>query len=397
MAFTTPPRTTDYTHFAEVEATYADIAATPSAGDAFRSRTKNLGFKSVVARLDRDQDADRSASVHSTALGRRSASFEFEAALCPSGVTGTPTAPDMGEFFRAHLGLQDVGVGHSTLTTGSTTTVLEGTAGAVAALGLVVGDFIAVDVSAAVGIELRQVTAIATDQITVDRALSGAPASGRAIYGCVTYKLSKSTLLSMILYSYLDGDFEHLCAGAAVADMEITYDLGNETPEPMVKFSGPAARVETLATSIPTPTLSTNRGIGPAVAYAWIGATKTCITKLALKSNNGQELRESESCGLLPTGIKRTGNNGRYKVELELEALLVGATIEGYYDNARALTAYDIEVQIGNVLGNGFGFRVPAFIPDAEESDVEGDVAIALKGRCYGNGTDDTELTVAFF
>lgn len=398
MALTTPARVIDYTHYAEVEGTYGDITATPAGGDAHRTRVRNLGFKSVVARLDRDQDSDRSASVHSTALGRRSAEAEVTAALASSGVTGTPTAPDLGEHFRAHFGTERVGAGHSTCTTGSTTTVVAGTAGAATALGVATGDFLAFVTTA--GIEARQVT-VSGDSFTVTPALTSAPANGSAIYGGVTYKLTFATLLSMIRYGYLNGDFEHLCAGWAVAEMEITYDLGSDTPEPMVKFAGPAARVETLATAIPTPTLSTTRGLGPVAAYAWIGADKTCVTKLGLKSNNGMELRNNESCGvsgqLIPTGITRTGNNGRYKIELELETMLVGATVEGYYDGARTLTNYDVTVQLGNAIGNMVAWRTPKFIPDAEESDVDSEVAINLKGRCYGNGTDDTELTLAIF
>ncbi len=395
MTFTTIPRDTDYTHYVEAEVTYGDITATPSAGDAFRCRAKNLGFKQIVARLDRDQDSDRSASVHSTALGRVSASFEYPMALAPSGNATTPTACDAFEFYRAHFGAQDIGAGHTTVQSGSTTSVLAGTTGAVTALGLVVGDFVVATTTA--GLEARQSTVIATDNITVVPALTSAPTNGTALNSAVTYKLSKTATTSLIGYGYLDADFEHLCAGMAVADFELTYDLGSDTPEPMVKFSGPAARVATLATSLPAPTLQTSRGMGSQVAYMWVGNTKFCVTKLMLKSNNGQELRNDESCFMYPTGIKRTGNNGRYKIEFEVEAKLLGADVEGWFDAARTLTGYDVTVQIGNTLGNSVAFRMPNFIPDAEESSVSGDVAISLKGRCYGNGTDDTEITFCMF
>lgn len=396
MALTTPARPIDFTHFAEVEASYGDATATPSGTDAFRSRARTLGFKEKTSRLDRDQDSDRSASVHSAVLGRREASFEYPMALAPSGVTGTPTAPDWGEFARAHFGTQRIGVGHSTCTTGSTTTVIAGSSGAGAALGVAVGDFLAFVTTA--GIEARQVTVVATDTFTVSPALTSAPANGSAIYAAVTYKLSKNTLLSMIGYGYLDGDFEHMCPGMAVADMEISYDLNGDAPEPMLKFSGPAQRVEILGTSLPSPTLQTNRGIGPAPAYIWIDGTKTCVTKMALKSNNGMQLINDGSCNLYPSGIVRTGNDGRYLINFEFEVVLVGSTVEDYYDNARTLTAHDLTVQVGSSLTTGIcAFRLPKHIPEADQSDVNNKVAIKLGGRAYGNGTDDTEITMALF
>jgi len=394
MALSAPTPDVNYRQFAEVEASYGDTTATPAAGDAYLSRDRTLQFKRIVERLDRDQDADGTASVHTTQKGRESSTWEVNAAITPSGITATPTAPDMGEFFRAHFGTQDVGVGHSTCTSGSTTTIIEGTAGATAALGAVVGDFVGAVTTA--GIEYRQITSITTDALTVTPALTSAPANLSIIYGTVTYRLSRSTLLSMVLYSYLDGDnFREMLPGCAVAEMEASIDLGAGTPEAMVKFSGPGAKVQTLATTIPTPTTA-GQPLVPLAVYAWFGTTKVCPTSLTLTSNNGMELRNNEGCFMYPTGVKRTGNGGKYDIKFDIEMLLTGSTIEGYYDNADALTAYDVTVQINNEAGKSFGFRLPKFVPDAEPGSVDGEVSMKLTGRCYGNGTADTEVSCFF-
>jgi hypothetical protein len=394
MALSAPTPDINYRQFAEVEASYGDTTATPAAGDAFLCRDRTLIFKRVLERLDRDQDADATTSVHTTQKGRESATWEVNAAITPSGVTGTPTAPDMGEFFRAHFGVQDVAAGHSTCTSGSTTTVVEGAAGATTALGAVAGDFIGVVTTA--GVEYRQIVSIATDAFTVAPALTSAPANGSAITGTVTYRLSSAADLSMVLYSYLNGDnFREMLPGCAVSDMEVSIDLASGTPEAMVKFSGPGARIQTFSTTIPTPTTA-GQPLVPLAVFAWFGATKQCPTSLTLTSNNGQELRNNEGCTMYPSGIKRTGNGGKYLVNLDIEMLLTGSAIEGYFDNADALTAYDVTVQINNEVGKSFGFRLPKFVPDAEPGSVEGEVSMKLAGRCYGNGTANTELACFF-
>lgn len=396
MALSNPTSTTNYVQFMKLEASYGATNATPAGGDAIRTRTKTLMFKRVLERLDRDQDADRTMTVHTTQKGRESCTWEVEAALTPSGVTGTPTAPDMWDLFRAHAGTSDVGAGHSTCTAGSTTTVIEGDTGAVTALGAAVGDWIVATTTA--GLEARVITAIATDQITVDRALSSAPANGSALYGTVTGRLSDTNTNSLVGWSYLDGDhFRQMAVGLLASDMEISIDLASGTPEAMVKFSGPGGLIiPHTATSIPTPTTA-GQPLVPAAVYAWFGTTKHCPTSLSLKSNNGQELRNNEGCSMYPTGVKLTGNGGKRSITFDVEMLLTGSTIEGYYDNADALTAYDVIVQIGNEVGKSFAFRLVKFVPDTEPGEVEGEVSLALSGRAYGNGTAATELSFCFF
>jgi hypothetical protein len=389
----------DYEIFVEAEASYNDITATPSAGDAIRTRTA-YPFKRLKSRLDRDQELDGSSSVHGTVGGKEKASWEIEAAITPSGVTATPTPPDMFELFKAHFGVQDIGVAHSTTTAGSTTTVIAGTAGAVAAMGLVVGDFIGVEAPAGnltLGVEYRQVTVIATDNITVTPALSFAPASGRALYATVTYKLSRTSASSVVIYSYLNGDnLRQMLPGALVTDMEVSLDASSDVPEAMVKFSGEGAKIIPLTTAKPTGTFA-GEPMTPIASIGWIGATRICWTSLTLTSNNALEVRNNESCTLFPSGLKRTGNNGKYDINLSMELLALTGAIEGHYDVADDLTAYDVTVQFNNVLGKSCGFRAPSWRPDVDRGEVDGEVTQTYSSRLYSNnGVNDSELTFFF-
>ncbi len=389
----------DHELFIKTEASYNDSATTFAAGDAVRTRT---GFpaKRQKSRRDRDQEFDGSSSVHGTVGGREKAEWEIEMAITPSEVTASPTAPDAFELYKNHMGSQDLGLAHSTVTVGSTTTVLAGTAGAVAALGMAVGDFIGVQAPAAtptLGVEVRQVTVIATDNITVTPALSFAPLTGRALYACVTYKLLYSASGTVGIGSYLSGDnARQLVSGTVVSDMEVTYDASDEVPEALVKFSGEAAKIQPLAVAKPTGTFAGNP-LAPTSAFAWIGSNKQCVTSLTLTSNNGQEVRNNESCSLNPTGVKRTGNNGKYLINLAMDMLLTTGTVEGYYDVADDLTAYDVTVQLGIELGKIFAFRCASWRPDVDRDAVDGEASLSLTGRCYSNNsTADTELVLAF-
>jgi hypothetical protein len=390
----------DHELFVKTEASYNDQTYSPAAADAIRSRT---GFpaKRDKSRKDRDEEFDGSASVHGTVGGKEKATWEIEMAITPSEVTGTATAPDAFELFKNHMGSQDVALAHSTTQAGSTTTVIAGTAGAVAALGLAVGDFIGVQAPAAsptLGVEVRQVTVIATDNITVTPALSFAPLTGRALYGAVTYRLLRTSTGTVGIASYLNGDnARQLVSGAVVSQMDVSYSASADVPEAMVKFSGEAAKISPLTIAKPTGTFAGNP-LAPTSAFAWVGSTKQCVTDLTLTSNNGQEVRNNESCSLNPTGVKRTGNNGKYKVELAMKMLLLTDGIrDAYYDVADDLTAYDVTVQLGIELGKIFAFRCASWRPDVDRDAVDGEASLDMKGRCYSNNsTSDTELVLAF-
>jgi hypothetical protein len=176
--------------------------------------------------------------------------------------------------------------------------------------------------------------------------------------------------------------------------LEIDLDGSAGVPVPTWKFSGPGAQIAPHSTSKPTPTLAGDP-LAASEAKVWFGATKHCLTSFKFSFDNSLELRESEFCNLFPTGPKRTKNNGKFVANLEISFLLQTGTIEGYWDTADLLTAYDVMIQIGISPGNILAINVPRFIPDTEIGAVEGEVAITLKGRCYASSAGEDEAFVA--
>jgi hypothetical protein len=388
-------RTKDQVFFLQEESAYNVEPDVVAAGDAALTRTIQP-FKRSKARLDRDKDLDRSASTFSTQGGREKSEFTYENAVIPAGVTATPTAPDYFVLPKTHFGAQTIHAAHSTTTTGSAGTALNLATGGVAAMGLVVGDIIFVNVSAAVGIEARQVRALpGSDVVTMCRALTADPATGRAVYGTVNWKYSQNSLLSFRGYQYLNGDFHRqACGGINPSQFQLSGDWSSETTEIQEKYSGPGAQLAPYATTIPTPSLlatafplTTNQG------FAWLGSAKVCINKFQLTANNGIVLIENGSCGEFPTGLKRTGNDGKYDVQLSIDYTL---DAEAHFDAADALTPIDVIVQLGNQLGSMAAFVCRRWIPDADRGDIAGLFGDMLAGRCYATvGTEGSELVYA--
>jgi hypothetical protein len=285
--------------FAQLEAAYGTSPGALAGTDAFKARAA-FPWKRVVARYDRDKDQGNEASVLSTQKGKEHSTYQVASDVIPSGNAATPTAPDMDPFFEAHLGLKHTATAHTTLAAASTTTLLKFTPGGGVASGVQVGDLIAVDVSAAFGVEVRQVTIVATDDITVDRALSAAPAAARAVYVGTTYRLSAAQLKTLHLWGYLDGDnFRHKTGGNSVKSMDLSCDFSSQTPVAEVTFSGEGKAVESHATARPTA-VTAGEPLIPSEGKVWVGASAAlCAVKVGLKSDNALELRQNESCTLL--------------------------------------------------------------------------------------------------
>jgi len=383
--------------FVQLESVYGTSPGALAGTDAFKCVAQNP-FTRHVARYDRDKDQGNSASVLSTQKGKEFSSYQVAGDLIPSGNAVTPTAPDMSEFFEAHFGLKHTATAHTTLAAGSTTTVLNFTAGGVAATGAQVGDLIMVDVGGAFGYEVRQITVIATDVVTVHLALSQAPAAAQAVKLGTTYRLSASTFKSIYLWEFLFGNnFRHVAPGNSVKTMGISCDFSSQTPVATVNFAGEGLAIAAqTATSKPT-SVTNGQPLLPSVAKAWIGSTAVlCLTKASLQSDNALELRMNESCSLVASGLKRTGNGGNYNITQNLELLLLTGYIEGLYDAASALTSYDVTCQLGVTPGATFAWRTPKWILDGVTGDQDGEVNLQMSGRAYALTTIDTELVCAF-
>ncbi len=389
--------TRDFELFVQLESAWGTSPGALAGADAFRSRTK-FPFKRNKGRYDRDNDMDNGQrSVLTTQGGRESGGWSASLDVIPSGVSATPTEPDVDPFLEAHLGTKHKATAHTTTAAGSVGVTLNLTPGGGAASGIQTGDLIAVDVSAAVGYEVRQVTNIVTDVVTVDRAFTTDPAAARTVKVGTTYRLLASALKSLHLWGYLAGDnFRHKMPGAIVKELGIDIDFNGETPVASMSLSGDGQAIVTHATARPTP-VTAGQPLLPSQGKVFIGASGLLsLTKAGLKSVSALELRQSESASLFPTGIKGTANKARYNITQTLELLLLSGTVEGYYDNAAALTAYDVIVQLGITPGQIVAWRTPSFIPDVDPGDVGDEVNLSLAGRCYALTNVDTEVSLAF-
>jgi len=383
--------------FSQREGTFNTSPGALAGVDAFKSTTKHP-FKKVISRLDRDKDSGNNNSVFSTQLGKKNGTWDISGSLTPSGNAVTPTEPDMKDLFWAHFGSEHKATANTTLAAGSSTTVLNFATGGVVASGTQVGDLIMVDVDATNGMEVRQVTVIATDAVTVDRALSAAPAVGRVVTTGTTYRFLYSSLNTLHLWQFLMGDnFRHKMGGAMANAFGLNIDFSGRTPVAEVTFSGEGvADLAQTATARPTPTTA-GEPLIPTEGKVFIGASgKLCLCKASISSDNALELRQNESCTLDPTGVKRTGNGGRYNVTQTLDMLLRSGTVEGYYDAADTLAAYDVLVQQGVTAGKTVAWRTPKWICDVEPGEQDGEVSLMMSGKAYALTVADSELSLAF-
>ncbi len=386
------------------EVTYALDPGAAAAGDSFKHQTGMDAVKRAIARSDRDKDRDYAqASVNSTQKGRESSTIKIAGDLIPSGNATTPTVPDMDKAFKAVLGAVHTATAHTVTVAGSTGVTLNIAVGGGAASGLQIGDMLAVDVSTAVGYEARQVVNLVGDVVTVDRKFTADPAAGRTVKVGSTFKLLETAKLSVYLKRWIGGAGYRLAVpGVILSDMELNVDSAQDTPVAKVSFSGRGAVELVHSEARPTFTFL-GQALVPSESICWFDAGLTprklyLAGQASLKVNNGLELRENESRSLVPTGVKRTGNDSRYNVGLTLGMLLTTGDEDttALYASIQSLGPLDILLQLGKTAGSIFALRAPKWIPDGDLGARDGEAAITLGGgRCYGTIGDD-EVTIAF-
>jgi hypothetical protein len=384
----------DYELAVQLEAAYNTSPGALAGADFFK-HLAGAKLDRVLARYDRENDRDNAqASVITTHKGREHSTWSVACDLIPSNDATTPTAPDIDVFLEAHFGSKHTATAHTVTVAGSVGVTLNIAVGGGAASGLQIGDLIAVDVSAAFGYEVRRVANLVGDVVTVDRAFSTDPAAGRTVKVGTTYRLSSTALKSIYLWQFLNGDnFRHVIGGAVPQNCGVEIDFSSDQPVAKINFDGLGAQKGVGATARPTP-VTAGIPLVPSEGKVWIGSALTRIVKYGFKSNNGNTLRMSQSTSLYPTGVKKTDNNSRFRIEQNMDVLLETGTIEGYHDNEAALTAYDVIVQLGVTPGRIVAFNTPKFIPSVPVNEMD-EMALSLNGRCYGTSGDD-EVYLAF-
>ncbi len=386
------------------EVTYALDPGAAAAGDSFKHQTGLDAVKRVIARYDRDKDRDYAqASVVSTQKGRESTTVKIEGDLIPSGNATTPTIPDMDKAFKAVFGSLHTATAHTVTVAGSAGVTLNLAVGGGAASGLAIGDMLAVDVSAAVGYEIRQVVNLVGDVVTVDRAFTTDPAAARTVKVGTTFRLLNSAIITLYMKRWIGGAGYRLAVpGVVLSDMQISVDSAQATPIAKVTFSGKGAAELAHTEARPTFTY-TGQALVPSQSIAWFDAGATprrmyLAGTATLKVNSGVVLRENESRSLVPTGPKRTGNDSRYSVDLSLGMLLTTGDEDttALAATVQSLGSLDVLLQMGKTAGALVGIRCPKWIPNSDLGARDGEAAITLGGgRCYGVNGDD-EVTIAF-
>jgi hypothetical protein len=379
------------------EATYGTSPGAVAGTDMFKHKSR-LHFTPSRGRYYRDQDADYAqASVLSAQTGRRSAAVKIDCDFIPSGNAATITAPDIDLLLKAHMGTKHAATAHTVTVAGSAGTNLKLAVGGVAASGVLANDLIAVDVSTAVGYEVRRVIALVgggtPDDVTLDRALTTDPAAARTVKLGTTYKLLNTANLSLYVWQWIAATLaRHVVPGCVFPDMDLAVSFAQEVPQATVSFAGSGMDEATHATARPT---SSTAGVPqvPATGFVWNGASKLYLLSAGIKSNNGLETRNNESGSLQPTGVKRTGNNSRYSIEQTLSMLLTTGDRDtgAVYDAAKTsdATPLDILVQSGQTPGNILAWATPKFTCDPSRTEQDGEFALQLSGRCIGTTGDD--------
>ncbi len=386
----------------QVESTYGTDPGAVAGTDFFKSQADPGMIKRVIARYDRQGDNDYAqGSVLSTTKGREHSEITIPFDIIPNGATGTPTKPDISDLLKVHFGTESTLTAHTTTDTGSVGTSIVLAAGGGAASGIPAGGgcLIACNVSSGVGVEVRRVISRSTDTLTIDRAFTADPATGRAVYVGTTYKYSSSTQLSGTLKQFIGGStVKNKVTGVILPNLSIDCDAG--TDEVVVKgsVSGMGTQLQSLADS--RPSITTN-GVPLAgiVGKIWIGSTKFCATKVGFTSNNAAELRKNEFCSLYPRGVKRTGNNGRFLTSMSIDLFYSGGDedVQTIYANAQSLTAQSVIVQLGDAVGAMVAWACPRFIADPSLTSINGEFGVNFGGgRCYGTSGDDEIFFTVF-
>lgn len=381
------------------ETAYGTSPGAVAGTDMFK-HTSRLHITPRRARYYRDQDADyQQASILSPAQkGRESSDLKIDVDAIPSGA-GTPTEPDIDVLLKVHFGSKHKATAHTTTAAGSTGVTLNLTSGGGAASGIAIGDLIAVDVDATFGYEVRRVVNISTDTVTMDRALSANPATSRTVKVGTTYKFLNTAMLSAYINQWIAGTgVRHAVPGVIVTDLEANCAFDTDIPKAAFSFSGRGMKEITHATARPTPTTA-GQPLVPSQGKGWIGATKVCPINASIRSNNGLELRENLCNTLEPTGVKRTGNNSRYSVEVTLETLLSTGDTDtaALYESAKSsdATPLDLIVQWGITPGSIVAWCTPKVSCDPERTEMTGEFGVRFTGKALGT-TGDDELFLAF-
>lgn len=317
---------------------------------------------------------------------RETAGLDLRSAyLRPSGTIGT--IPECHKFFQHGLGTAVVGTLNTTVSAGTSATLM--TLASVA--GLAVGEFVSVRRAANSNIpEVRQVTAIAGSDVTVAPALGGTPAAADTVRAGVTYKLATSIANSLSVAHYLP-NLTRILKGAVVDRLALQF---NNNEEVMFSAAGPAQTLVRPAPASPgfTTVGAQNPPTGLAggllvnsTAYAFISGEIVIANALALVN---EDFGTSRATGYSRDGVFRD-------ITFTLDARVTDDFT--LYQLSETVANFGLFIQAGVTEGNIVAVRAPnaelAQVPDTP--DDNGRLTWSFSGVCKElSATGNDEIAI---
>lgn len=284
--------------------------------------------------------------------------------LRPSGALNT--LPEIDPILEAAFGSK-TNVTNSTTVSASpsptTTTATVADAGSLAA-----GDAVLIAVTGEDDSPfVRFLTDVSTNALTWAPALPGAPTSGDAVKGGITYQLTTALAVSLTIAHYLS-NFKRELLGAGVDQLSLMFDANEE---PRATASGPAHSQLTGTTQSQPAGFTTVGGNPPSglVGDCLIGDTAYLVKSLEISIANGLGVRNQEYGVNAPTELYR---RARREISISLEAF--AETEATLYDLAEAGTYASLFSQTGRTEGNivaVYSPKVDWMVPDQDDPDEE--------------------------
>lgn len=301
---------------------------------------------------------------HDTAvIGRNSSSLSIACALhshgvALDGVNAAPTIADWGflrvmkAIFGATFATGVPGV-QTTVQAGTTTTVINVTAGHGTSRWSV-GDAIACRVvSGSSVIECREITAVAANAVTVDQAFSAIPITGSVVHGCVSVHLTQDpdTSLQWVIEG-TEADDRVALLGMQLKSIKHTLPVDGKFPELAFEFQGAdAVRMSSGTVGAVAPTYYSPFG----TTFSELTLPTVAATTRVLVDHSAHSLELALGYEARKVG---TGVNGIRRWKRKVGRPVAKGSFVELFEDARyetlkaARTAVRVHEQIGNLVGS---------------------------------------------
>jgi hypothetical protein len=367
---------------------------TPASTDALR----HIMFLASHNPKSRRNSSEKQATPFQFARfdGREDASLrQLTCLMRPSGVLNT--VPEASEIFEAAFGSK-TNVTLSTTTNGSEAV---GGATLTSAGSLAVNDFVLITCQDGVK-RLRRITSVATNDVTWAPNLAQAPASGAAVKGVLTYKLTAANALVLWFCHYLlktdasTAGFKRFLSSVNADRFSLSIDA---TDEAQFTLSGMGKTMITGGSVPSKPAAFTTVGSNPPPGWQTellIGSTQQKFLKAQIDLSNMLRQRNNEAGAGSANAATESYRYGRPDISIGLDARVEDESV--IYDNAESGTNVGVFIQQGFTEGNIWSIALPQVeftVPDTGDEDEEVNWPFKGMGLNSADGVQDA-LFLAF-